>query len=453
LKFHPLEFHYAVDDEPTLPRPGRRLILGMPFRRLPTAMRGIASIVTGSIAGQGLVILSYPLLTRLYDPAELGLLTVFTSVVGMIGVISTACLEPAVPIPEDDGEAADVAWAALAAVVGTTVLTAVAGFLLADPVARLLGVPALARYSWLVALTVFILGAYMVLSEWMVRDRTYGALGRRNLFQGIGQVVTQVGLGLAGVRPLGLLLGVGVGRALAMGGLLSRGGLLRQRRPTLAGLRAAVRRFRRFPLLAAPSALVNAAGLEMPLLLVSALYGDARAGLLGLTIRVFSGPTAIIGQAVSQVYTGETGAAIRKPTGELGRLLRGAVRRLFLLGVGPAFVLVVAGPWMFGLIFGPTWTEAGEYARYLAVAYLAQFAVTPVSSTLFLLERQGRELVWGCLRLLLTAGGVAACGLLGEPVQIAVIVLAVGHVVSYAVLFGLCVRAADDADMRRQPSP
>ena len=33
-----------------------------------------------------------------------------------------------------------------------------------------------------------------------------------------------------------------------------------------------MRRFRRFPLLAAPSALVNSAGLEMPLLLVSAIY-------------------------------------------------------------------------------------------------------------------------------------------------------------------------------------
>jgi O-antigen/teichoic acid export membrane protein len=421
--------------------------------RLPTAMRGIASIVTGSIAGQGLVILSYPLLTRLYSPAELGLLTVFTSVVGMVGVISAACLEPAIPIPPDDGDAADVAWAALAAVAGMTILTAVVGFLVAEPLAELLGVPSLAQYWWLVAATVFVLGAYMVLSEWMVRDRTYGALGRRNLFQGLGQVATQVGLGLAGVRPLGLLLGLGVGRALAMGGLVSRGGLLRQRRPTLAGLRAAVRRFRRFPLLAAPSALVNSAGLEMPLLLVSALYGDVRAGLLGLTIRVFSGPTAIIGQAVSQVYTGETGAALRSPTGELGRLLRGAVRRLLLLGAGPALLLVVAGPWMFGLIFGPTWTEGGEYARFLAVAYLAQFAVTPVSSTLFLLERQGQELVWGCLRLLLTAGGVAACGLLGEPVQIAIVVLAVGHVVSYAVLYGLCLRAVDAADLRRQPSP
>jgi O-antigen/teichoic acid export membrane protein len=422
----------------------------MHHRRAPTATRGITSIVAGSVAGQGLVILSYPLLTRLYGPAELGLLAVFTSVVGMISVVSTACLEPAIPIPSDDGEAADVAWSALAAVTATTMATAAVGLLAAGGIATMLGVPSLAQFWWLVVVTVFVLGAYMVLSEWMVRARTYGALGRRNFLQGIGQTLTQVGLGLAGVCPLGLLLGVGVGRTLAMGGLMSHGGLLRQRRPSLAGVRAAVRRFRRFPLLAAPSALVNSAGLEMPLLLVSALYGDARAGLLGLTIRVFSGPTAIIGQAVNQVYTGETGAAIRRHSWALGRLLRGAVLRLLLLGAGPALVLVVAGPWLFGLIFGRTWTEAGEYARFLAVAYLAQFAVTPVSSTLFLLERQGQELVWGCVRLLLTAGGTAVCGLLGAPVQVAVIVLAIGHVTSYALLYGLCVHAADAADAGRK---
>ena len=421
-------------------------------RTLPAAMRGITSIVAGSVAGQGLVILSYPLLTRLYDPAELGLLTVFTSVVGMVGVISTASLEPAIPIPPDDGEAADVAWSALAVAAFTTLLTAAVGLFAATPLAELLGVPRLAQYWWLVALTVFALGAYMVLSEWMVRDRSYSALGRRNLLQGVGQTATQIGLGLAGVRPVGLLLGLSVGRLLALGGLVSRHGLLRQRRPTLTGMRAAVRRFRRFPLLAAPSALVNSAGLEMPLLLVSALYGDARAGLLGLTVRVFSGPTAIIGQAVSQVYTGETGAALREPSGAVGRLLRGAVVRLLLLGAGPALVLVVAGPWLFGLIFGPAWIEAGEYARYLAVAYLAQFAVTPVSSTLFLLERQGRELAWGCVRLLLTAGGTAVCGLLGAPVQVAIVALAAGHVVSYAVLYGLCLHAADAADARHRHS-
>jgi len=211
-------------------------------------------------------------------------------------------------------------------------------------------------------------------------------------------------------------------------------------------VRAALRRFRRFPLLAAPSALVNSAGLEVPLLLVSALYGDARAGLLGLTVRVFSGPAAILGQAVYQVFTGESSAAIREPQGTLGRMLRAATFRLLLVGAVPAAVLVGWGPPLFGLIFGPEWAEAGEYARYLALAYLAQFAVTPVSSMLFLLERQGQELAWGGTRLLLTAGGVAVCGFSGAPIGIAIGTLAVGQVISYTLLFGLCLRAADAAD-------
>lgn len=399
------------------------------------------------------MILSYPLLTRLYDPAEFGLFTVFSAVVGMLGVIAALTLEAAIPIPVDDREAADVAWAGLAVTALMTLLTATVGLLAAAPLADLLGVPRLADFWWLVTLTVFVLGTYLVLSEWMVRDRSYGALGRRNLLQGVAQVSTQVGLGLVGVRPLGLLLGLGVGRLFALGGLVSRRGLLRQPRPTLAALRAALRRFRRFPLLAAPSALINSAGLEVPLLLVSALYGDARAGLLGLTVRVFSGPTAIIGQAVYQVVTGESSAAIREPQGTLGRLLRGAALRLLLLGALPAAVLVVSGPWLFGLIFGPEWVDAGEYARYLAVAFLAQFAVTPISSTLFLLERQGQELAWGAMRLLLTAGAVAVCGLSGASILIAIIALSVGQVISYALLYLLCMRAADGADEQFRRSP
>ena len=173
--------------------------------------------------------LSYPFLTRLYDAAEFGLLTVFTSVVTILGVVSTLTLHRAIPIPSGDPEAADVAWTALAAVAVTAVLTAAVGVVAAAPIAGLLGVPQLAHYWWLIAVTVFVLGAYFVVSEWMVRDRRYTALGRRNLLQGVGQAATQIGLGVMQVRPVGLLLGLGVGRLCGLGGLLSGGGLMRQR--------------------------------------------------------------------------------------------------------------------------------------------------------------------------------------------------------------------------------
>ncbi len=396
--------------------------------------------------------LSYPLLTRLYDAAEFGLLTVFASVITIISTSSSAGLSRAIPIPPRDPEAADVAWTALAAVAVTTVLTAAAGLVAAAPIAELLGVPQLAHYWWLIALTVFVMGTYNVVSVWMIRERSYGALGRRNVLLGVGQTATQVGLGLLQIRPLGLLLGLAVGRLFGFGGLLSGGGLLRQPRPSLAALRRTLSRYRRFPLLTVPAGLLNSAGLEVPLLVVSALYGDARAGLLGLTVRVVAAPSMIIGQAVAQVFTGESSAALREPKGTLAPMLRYTVGRLLMVGALPTAVLVLAAPWLFGVVFGPTWTEAGDYARVLALAYLAQFAVIPISGTLQLLERQGQSLVWAGVRLLLTGSGPMVCGLVGAPVLLAITTLSIGHVLGYALMYGLSLRAAKTSDDQHRRS-
>ncbi len=420
--------------------------------RLPTAFGAVSRVAGGSVAGQGLVMLSYPFLTRLYDAAEFGLLTVFSSVVTIISISSSAALNRAIPIPPSEAEAADVAWTALVAVTVTTALTAVVGVFAAEPIAGLLGQPRLAHYWWLIPLTVFVMGSYKVLSTWMVRSRSYGAIGRRNVLQGVGQVATQVALGLMQVRPIGLLLGLAVGRLFGFGGLLTREGLLRQPRPSRAALRRTLSRYRRFPLLTVPSGLLNSGGLELPLLLVSALYGDVRAGLLGLTVRVVGVPTVIIGDAISQVFIGETSAAKRESKRALAPQLRYTVGRLLIVGALPTAVLVVAAPWLFGVVFGPTWVEAGEYARVLAAAYLLQFAVNPISPTLQLLERQGQALAWAGVRLLLTATGPLVCGLLGAPILLAVATLSAGHVLGYGLMYVLCLRAAKASDAQKRES-
>ena len=377
---------------------------------------------------------------------------VFTSVVSMLGVLSTASLESAVLIPVDEDEAAAVAWAGMACVVLTTTVTAVVGWSAGPSVAALLGAPALAPLWWLVALTVLALGTYFVLTEWMVRAQSFGALASRNLLQGVGQVTTQVGLGLAGSGPTGCCSGLGVGRLCGIGGVLSHGGLLRRRRPRLAEVLAAVSRYRRFPLVASWSKLLNTAGLQVPLLLISVLYGDAGAGLLGLTVRVIGGPAGVIGQAVYQVFTAEASAKVRGMDRELAAFTRRSVLRLLAIGAGPAALIVALGPVTFGLVFGPEWVEAGRFAQLLAVAYLAEFAVTPISQTLFILERQGVQLFWDTTRLLLTAGGPVVCSVVGAPLIVAVAVLAGAHVTCYLLLYALSMRSArasDRGELRR----
>lgn len=429
--------------------PGRSIPEVSAWRR-NRVMRGVVGILVGSTAGQGLVIVSMPLMTRLYDPADFGLLAVFTSVVTMLAVVAAGRMDAAVPLPSSTDDAAAAAWAGIALAAGFASLVAFAGWLTGPRVAGLLGVPQLADLWWLVAVTVLALAIYEVLTAWMVRTRAYRAIAHRNVTQGVGQIGTQLGLGMAGVRPLGLLVGVCVGKLLGVGGLASHGGLLRQAPPDAAALRTIILRYRRFPLVSSWSTLLNKAGLEAPILVISAVYGDIRAGLIGLAIRVVGGPAGVIGQAVGQVFAGEASARIRDRASPVQPLVQKITVRLLALGALPVAVILVLGPGLFALVFGAQWADAGHYAQWLALGYFAQFAVSPISQTLLLLEHQGQQLAWDTTRVLLTAGAPAACAIVGGSITVAVIALSLGYVASYALLYLLCVRAAGAFDSEKR---
>jgi O-antigen/teichoic acid export membrane protein len=419
--------------------PRRKRILG-----------GILTILAGSLVGQGLIVLSMPLLTRLFDPADFGLWAVFSSIVSILAVVATGRLNYAIPLPGDERDALAMVWAGIAFAVGTALALVGIGWAIGGWLVDQIGAPALDGYWWLVAVTVLALGLNDVYAGWLVRQRRYSAIGRRNVVQGTSQVVTQLGLGLAGARPLGLLVGLAAGRLVSAAGLVGdRDAVLRQHVPSWSEVRTVVVRYKRFPLVASWAALINSTGLHAPILVIAAAYGDVAAGLLGLTIRVVGAPASFLGEAVTGVFAGEASAGVRNDAGRLGTWVRGTVLRLIAIGVIPTAVLLIFGPALFAMVFGAEWREAGQFAQLLCWGYFAQFVVSPVSQTLLILEHQGRQLAWDTTRLVLTVGGPAACAWAGAPITTAVLMLSICYAVGYLLLYLLCVRAADAADRKR----
>ena len=410
--------------------------------------RGLGAMIAGGALGQGLVVAASPFLTRLYTPTDFGSFAVFTALVLTTSVVATLRLETAVVLPERDEDAAAIAWVALTAAAVASGIVALAGLALAPALTRALGAPALAALWGLIPLTMLLIATFQVLSGWILREQRYGALGLRNLAQGVGTAGVQLGLGATGVGALGLLLGQAAGYLTALGGLTSRRGLLRQPRPDLAAMKHVLIRYRRFPLISSWSALLNTAGLQVPLLVISAVYGQVVVGLLGLTMRVLVAPLALLGRNVAQVFLGEVSAGTRTSGGSLERRLRSTSLALLAVGVVPTGVLVVSGPWLFGVVFGPQWVEAGEYGRLLAVGFLAQFVVSPISQTLLVLERQGTQLLWDVGRVALTVGAPLCAARLGADADVAIALLSGCLVVTYSVLYVTCRRAARLEDAR-----
>ena len=366
--------------------------------------KNVVVLAGGTAFGYGVAFIASPLLTRLYSPGQFGVLTVYMSVLGILGNVISLRYPLAIPLAEDDESAMSLLLLSL----GISVVLSVSLYFLqlglSNKIITLLGLNDISSYLWLVPVGVLGIGVYQSLSYWAVRKGDFGRISRTKLVQTIGMVAIQLIFGVFKPGAFGLLVGdvfgrVGGSGSLAMHTFTRQGKSLRQ--AALNKMVKSAKRYRRFPLISTSSVLMNSAGLQIAPLLLATLYGAKTAGLFALSQRIIGIPMILIGQAVGQVFFNEF--AKKKYTGQrpLKSLYQKTARKLALLGALPIFFLAIGGSKAFGIIFGGGWRDAGTYTQILAVMYIAQFVVVPLSQTLNILERQGLQFLWDSMRLVL----------------------------------------------------
>jgi lipopolysaccharide exporter len=171
-------------------------------------------------------------------------------------------------------------------------------------------------------------------------------------------------------------------------------------------MRQMASRFRRFPLLSSGSALLNAATLQAPLLLLAAFYDPRTAGLFALGQRVLAAPMSLVGTAIANVYFSAIAGVARNSPERLQPLFVRTSKRLALAGIGPAIIAVLFGPWFCRIAFGTNWSEAGDFLRLSAPMLLVQFVASPLGGTLDVLERQDLHLAREIARQALSLGAL-----------------------------------------------
>lgn len=401
-------------------------------------LRSIIILAGGTTIGQVFVVLASPIVTRLYTPADFGALGVYLSILSMVAVLATFRYELAICLPSKDGEAVNLVAVALLAVVGVSLTSLIGVLVVGDTLVQLFHAPLLQSYLWLIPLGVAGEGTYQALTFWAIRKQAYTSVARTGVFRGLTQVIAQVGMGLVTSGPLGLISGDVVGRS-SGSGFLIRTAWLRDRRlvgeVSLLGLKRVLVRYWRFPVLSSWSGLLNNAGLQLPTLLLAAWYGAQVAGWFSLGQRVIALPIALIGRAVSQAYFGETPRLARDDPYAMRSLFRQTAKRLLMVGVLPIGLLAFAGPHLFTFVFGGDWGEAGRYTQLLALMFLVQFVVSPLSQTLNILERQDWQLMWDAVRVLLVTGSILLPYMMGWPAQVALVLYGTTMIAAYLVHF------------------
>lgn len=352
-------------------------------------LRAVLTLASASAAGQLIMLAVTPVLTRLYTPEAFGVLAVFSSLMGVVLVVSSLRYELAIPLPRSDRNAAQLLVLALFINLGTVAVTTIAVLLLRHKVAAWVKTPALANLLWILPIAIMTAGTYQALNYWAVRNQDYKRIARTRISQGIANVTAQIAGGFAGLGALGLVLGQVVGQSVGVS-RLAKGVGLRQfwHRTQGSSLRsrALVKVHQRFPKYDVPAAGVNAMSTQLPNFALAVLFNPATAGFYYLAERIIGTPMSMVGQAVAQVLYGQSREEIRNG------VFQHTVKRILLVltlavSLPVLFIFVFAEP-VFVLIFGEAWRQAGGYASWLVIGLAMQFVYSPLSMVLMATEGQ-----------------------------------------------------------------
>ena len=167
-----------------------------------------------------------------------------------------------------------------------------------------------------------------------------------------------------------------------------------------------IKKYANFPKFAVAAHLLNATSQNVPVMIVSSLFGLKFAGFYAFANRLVLRPISLIGNSYGDIFRQKAAAAFAEK-GECKGLYIEFLKKLLLIALVPSFILFIGGEKIFEVAFGQNWNEAGKLASHLSVLLLIRFISAPLGNMFIIAEKQRLDLIWQTILFLLLITPVA----------------------------------------------
>lgn len=369
--------------------------------------RSVGVLVGGTALAQVIMAVSLPIATRLYSPHDFSLLALFTAIIAIISVAACLRFDIAIPIPEEDSEAASLLALASTFAILVAFVLFVLVLVMPSRLAILLRRPDFEPYLWVVPVAVLMASLYSAFQFWSVRRKTFRSIANTKIAQAAAAASTQIGMGLANPSPLGLLLGASINSGLGLIGLARR--FFRDdaeyiRLVNFGEMKKAFLKNINFLKYSTLESLSNSASIFLPIILISSFAASAEAGYTILAMQVMQAPMSLIGSATAQVYLSRAPEEYR--SGTLGIFTSKILGGLLRTGVGPLIFAGIVAPIGFSILFGERWRPAGELVVWMTPWLVMQFLSSPISMALHVTGHLKTALILQILGFIIRVGSI-----------------------------------------------
>jgi O-antigen/teichoic acid export membrane protein len=341
------------------------------------------SIGLSIFLGQLMIFLATPILSRIYTPEQFGLFAVFMSAVALLISVIGFRYESLIQIVKDQ-EVINVIYLAFLSMLVMTLLVIILIWL-GLPQLFFPQINNLGKYVWAIPISIAA-GFILILVNWITlrNDNFITNFILRTLqptfyiiltiFLYRGDLILAQAFSLVVAAFCGVLF---VYRDLGCFKLRSIGAL--------------AIRFKKYPTILTPIALLDAAALSSPIFFISFNYGHEVTGNFSQLQRLAGAPMLLASAALGQVFFKYSGEHFR--AGEASRLLMWKiVKYLVLIALILLITLIFIGEPLFALFLGANWRVDTAFLLLVAIPLYVKTVVSPIT-TIFLTHNKLNSLI------------------------------------------------------------
>ncbi|NDQ22586.1 type 8 capsular polysaccharide synthesis protein Cap8K, partial [Staphylococcus aureus] len=349
-------------------------------------------ILSSGIA-QVILIITTPIITRLYSPTEFGEFTIFSNIAMILIPIINARYDLLIVNTKNDRSA--------------NILSQIS-FLISLLILLIL-IPIFAISAWLypnfildfifIIIMLFLVSLTNIFTNYLNKERKYKVLSLINVFRAGSMALLQIIFGLLALGSLGLIIGFSLsyiaGITLGYKTFKKHFNIVRDKEET----KALFLENKNQLVYSTPSILLNSLSFSVVVFFIGILYTNTEVGIYGMAIRVLGIPVTIISLGLSKIFMQQANDYYIEH-GSFRNLLLKFSSILVIVSIILYMPLYLFSEELVNILLGHSWVDAITVIKIVIPLFVIRLIVSTVSLSVIVLQKQQLELILQALFLI-----------------------------------------------------
>lgn len=384
-------------------------------------------ILSSGIA-QVILIITTPIITRLYSPTEFGEFTIFSNIAMILIPIINARYDLLIVNTKNDRSA--------------NILSQIS-FLISLLILLIL-IPIFAISAWLypnfildfifIIIMLFLVSLTNIFTNYLNKERKYKVLSLINVFRSGSMALLQIIFGLLALGSLGLIIGFSLsyiaGITLGYKTFKKHFNIVRDKEET----KALFLENKNQLVYSTPSILLNSLSFSVVVFFIGILYTNTEVGIYGMAIRVLGIPVTIISLGLSKIFMQQANDYYIE-YGNFRNLLLKFSSILVIVSIILYVPLYLFSEELVNILLGHSWVDAITVIKIVIPLFVIRLIVSTVSLSVIVLQKQQLELILQALFLIGTTATFVISKMLNLTFLNFVSINTVVLIVSYMIFF------------------